>query len=441
MSLKILITNNTLAGRAGTELYVRDVAIALLKRGLKPIAYSTILGEVAEELRRATVPVIDRLESLSTPPDLIHGHHHLETMTALLRFPGVPAIYFCHGWLPWEEFPPVFPRIMRYVAVDNTCRDRLLYEHAIPETRVRLLYNFVDLERFKPRSRLPEKPMRALVFSNTASENNVLPALREACRRSNIQLDVAGSGGGNPIQRPETVLCNYDLVFAKGRAALEALAVGAAVVLCDALGTGPMVTTTNVQRLRSLNFGIRTLQNPIDSDVLYAEISHYNASDAMQVSSWIRMSVGMNDVLTDLVALYHEVLEEHRRTLATDYASDLRAASNYLRQWVPNLTAQHLERTQHELLKIKYGRLREEFEQRSEKTSQEEWDALGRLQSELDAFRRENETLQRERARLEADLTNVYRSPTLRLRNRLVELPFAGPLLRSCARFLAGRLR
>src|SRR2546430_4332475 len=32
---------------------------------------------------------------------------------------------FCHGWLPWEETPPHFPRILRYVAVDHTCRDRL----------------------------------------------------------------------------------------------------------------------------------------------------------------------------------------------------------------------------------------------------------------------------------------------------------------------------
>ena len=81
---------------------MRDVAIALLRRGLKPIAYSTMMGDVADELRGATVPVIDRLDALATPPDLIHGHHHLETMTAVLRFPGIPAIYFCHGWLPWD---------------------------------------------------------------------------------------------------------------------------------------------------------------------------------------------------------------------------------------------------------------------------------------------------------------------------------------------------
>src|SRR5581483_9053651 len=161
-------------------------------RGITPIAYSAHLGEVAEELRRLTVPVIDDLEALASPPDLIHGQHHLETVTALLRFPGVPAVYFCHGWLPWQEMPPRFPRILRYVAVDQTCRDRLVCEHGIPEDRVRVLLNFVDLERFKPRPPLPVRPARALIFSNSANEETHAPAIREACQRAGIALDIVG---------------------------------------------------------------------------------------------------------------------------------------------------------------------------------------------------------------------------------------------------------
>ena len=67
--LKILITNNSLGDRAGSELYVLDVARSLVKRGHRPIAYSSRLGQVAEELRRATVPVIDDLDCLTDPPD------------------------------------------------------------------------------------------------------------------------------------------------------------------------------------------------------------------------------------------------------------------------------------------------------------------------------------------------------------------------------------
>ncbi|MEP6913552.1 MAG: hypothetical protein ABI923_12405, partial [bacterium] len=117
--MRILITNNTLDARAGSELYVRDVATGLLDRGHTPVAFSTILGEVARNLRAATIPVIDSLDALTTPPDIIHGQHHVETMMAMLHFPNTPAVYFCHGWLPWEEAPPRFPRILKYIAVDH----------------------------------------------------------------------------------------------------------------------------------------------------------------------------------------------------------------------------------------------------------------------------------------------------------------------------------
>ena len=62
--------------------------------------------------------------------------------------------------------------------------------------------------------------------------------LRDACRESGITLDVIGLGSGRGCAAPETVLGDYDLVLAKGRAALEALAIGTAVIVCDAAGLG-----------------------------------------------------------------------------------------------------------------------------------------------------------------------------------------------------------
>ncbi len=311
MSLRVLITNHALAERAGTELYVRDVAEGLLHRGHTPIAYSTRLGEVADELRKATVPVVDNLASLSVTPDLIHGQGHVETMTALLHFAGVPAISFCHGWLGWLEAPPRFPRILRYVAVDDTCRDRLVYELGIPEQQIRVIRNFVDLQRFKMRSPLPERPQRALVFSNYASEATHLPAVREACERAGIALDVVGFYSGSPSSQPESLLGRYDIVFAKARCAFEALAVGTAVVLCDAAGLGPMVTTGELDKLKRLNFGIRTLRYKPEIDVIIRELARYDPLDAAEVMRRIRATSGADEVIDQIVELYEEVLDEH----------------------------------------------------------------------------------------------------------------------------------
>jgi len=329
--LRILITNRSLAVRGGSEAYVRDLATGLLERGHTPIAYSTRLGDMARDLRVATVPVVDDLDALGAPPDLIHGQHHLETMTALLRFPGAPAVYFCHGWLPWEEIPPRFPRILRYVAVDQTCRDRLLFEHAVPEDRIRVLLNAVDLGRCAPRGTLPAQPRRALVLSNNASERTHLAAVRQACAAAGIEVDVVGHQAGRPTARPEEALRGADLVFAKGRSALEALAVGAAVILCDAGGCGPMVTTANLDRLRPLNFGIRTLRDAVDPAALASRIAEYDAADAAEVSRRIRAAAGRDALVDEIVDLYREVLREHQAAAPPELRAEMRAVSDYLR--------------------------------------------------------------------------------------------------------------
>lgn len=335
MGLRVLITNNTAAGRAGTEMYVRDLATALLDRGHTPIVFSTHLGEVAQELRSATVPVIDRLDALADPPDIIHGHHHVDTLTALLHFTQTPGVFVCHGWLPWEETPPRFSRIRRYLAVDETCRDRLTCEHGIPQTDVEVLLNFVDLYRFRPRAPLPAKPQRALIFSNAAGEANYVTTAREACARHGLTLDVRGMTSGQPATEPEEILRDYDVVFAKARAALEAMAVGAAVVLCDAVGAGPLVSTANFETLRPLNFGIRTIRQTATADYLAGEIAKYDAHDAQAVSTRVRETAGRDSVVDRFVEIYQQVIAEHQLQPAADREREEREISAYLHWLAP----------------------------------------------------------------------------------------------------------
>ena len=133
------------------------LAARLLERGHTPIVYSTQLGDVSREIRERTIVVTDNLETVSVRPDIIHGNHSLETMTALLQFPDVPAIHTIHGNLGFLSAAPKFPRILRYIPVDDTCCDRIVYENGIDEDRIRVILNSVDLKRFTPRSALPTR--------------------------------------------------------------------------------------------------------------------------------------------------------------------------------------------------------------------------------------------------------------------------------------------
>lgn len=423
--MRVLLTNGALVNRAGSELYLLEVATRLLALGHSPVAYSPLLGPLAAELRAATIPVVDDLAAVAEPPDVVHAQHHLPAMTALLHFQTVPAVFVSHGWAPWEEAPPRFPRILRYVAVDDTTRERLVSESGIPPERVEVILNFVDLERFQPRGSLPAAPRRALVLSNQASEANYLPAVREACARLGIELEVAGVAAGQPVARPEALLPGFDLVFAKGRAALEAMAVGAAVVLCDEPGTGPMVTAERFDRLRRLNFGIRALREPVTPDVLEREIRRYDPADAAEVSRRLRAQASLEGAVDQLAAVYERVIAEHRERGPAAAGEEGRAAAAYLRWLDPHLQA------------------RSSLPERN------------RLAAEVDALTRQNEALHRDGealhqnaaalqeniatlhqnlAKLHQTLTAVQGTATWRLRQRLVQSPLLLRLYRALRR-------
>lgn len=342
--LRILLTNRVIAHRTGTELFVRDVATALLARGQLPLVYSPRLGPVAEDIRRETIPVVDDLAKVAEPPHIIHGHHGLETLTALLAFPGVPAVSVCHSWIGWPDEPVPFPRIRRYLAVDDTCRHRLVAEHGIAPDRVEVLLNAVDLQRFRPRAPLPESPRRALIFSNSSGEQGRhVKAIREACERASITLDVAGFKAGHALERPEQALGAYDIVFAKARAALEAAAIGTAVVLCDVAGAGPMVTTANFAALRRVNFGMRALREAPTVETISREIARYDAADAAAVSHQVRALAGLETQIDQLLAIYADVLAEFAGT-TVDADGEQRAAAAYLRRLSPKLYERDLLR-------------------------------------------------------------------------------------------------
>ncbi len=326
MSLRVLITNFTLSGRSGSELYVWDLATALLARGHHPIVFSPVLGPLARDLREATVPVVSSLADVSVAPDVIHGHHNLEIMRAVLHFPGVPAVRVCHGWS--DERVQTFPRILRYVAVDDTVRDRMVGEWGVPAARMQVLLNFVDLSRFQPRGPLPGTPARALVFSNAAARH--APVVREGCADRGISVDAAGASVDAVATEPERLLGRYDIVFAKARCALEAMACGAAVVLCDEAGVGPLVTTANLDGLRRLNFGIRTLRHPLSRDAVVRELAKYDPLDAAEVCRRVRDCAGLDAAVDALLGIYEDVLDESRRSGPADPGLELRAAADYL---------------------------------------------------------------------------------------------------------------
>ncbi len=432
--MRVLLTNNTLKHHAGSEMYIKDLAAALVRRGHSPVAYSQELGPVAEKLRAAAVPVIDDLNELTDPPDVIHGHHHLETMAALLRFRGVPAVFVCHGWVPWEESPPWHPRIRHYVAVSELLADHLSAS-GIPSGRVEVLPNAVDLSRFRPRSTLPPVPQRALVFDNYATEDTSLPLVRRVCGDLGIGLDVVGLGVGNETSTPETLLPRYDLVFASGRGALEALAVGCAVVACNRTSLGGLVTTKDLERMRRLNFGFRLLQNPLTEEDLRREIERYDRSDVAAVTDTVRATAGVDTLVDRFEAIYRDAVADQRAD-PPGPEQEAHAETRYL-QWLKRFVHEHeataeryewAEADRHRL----YAERVEAEDQRHALAAERDalrahLDALGAdldaLRADLDEQTDRYAELEGERDGLRSTLSAMEATTTWKARSRIVGAP------------------
>jgi hypothetical protein len=310
---RILITNDSLARRAGADTAVRDLALGLQAAGQTPMVYSPHLGEMAGELGASGIPVVSELRRVPEEPDIVHGNQHVETMDALLHFSKARGLFVCHHRIAYVAAPPRIDRIRRYVAVDYNCLERLTDEYRIPVALTRVIYNSVDTSRFLQRGPLPPAPRRAVVFSNYAGRGTYLEAVQVACALLQIPLDVIGSGSGHPCAAPEAVLGRYDLVFAKARCALEAMAVGAAVVLCDAMGLGPMVTASELADLRPWNFGMRVLRAPLDPMGIVGQVRRYDPGDALVVSNYIRHQANLAVGLEQYLGLYREIMEEPAR--------------------------------------------------------------------------------------------------------------------------------
>lgn len=341
--LRVLITNISLSGRSGTETVVRDLALGLVRQGHLPIVYSPILSVpgqkgVAEEIREALIPVTDDLRTIAEPPDIIHGNHLHETMTACFRFPEIPAIWLCHSWDGPHDKAPNFPNIMRFLAVDESCLERLRCEEGVPRGKSELLLNCVDLERFKPRPPLPIKAKKALVLSHYAANSLWLEQVREACLRSELELDAVGAGLGKISDAPEELMLKYDIVFAVDRTAMEATAVGNAVILCGQPGLGPMVKTEICADLHKQNFGRKWLNQPVTVENVMARISEYNADESRAASEVTRTSADSKRYFEHITVVYEQAIAEFNRlpqsqdmakrslSCASDYLTSLSAA-------------------------------------------------------------------------------------------------------------------
>lgn len=342
--LRILIAMCYLVHRTGAEMFTRDLALWLRRRGHAVTIFATAFGDMADELRWASIACITDVADMAARPDVIIGNTHHETVRALLHFHDVPALSICHDRSAEHGRPPQFSQLVRHVAVDENCAERLVHEFGIERERIELIQNGIDLSRFLPRGPLPATPRTALIFSNYASQDAQLEEVRAACAERGLALDVIGSGTGNHLPDPAAALGRYDIVFGKGRCATEALVTGNAVVVLDpSSGMGEMVTAITVVHARRWNFGRALMTRPITRQNVMAELDKFDAEDARQATVWMREHGGLDATLSALERCVRQIAHAHP-VVAVPAEQRAREVARYMDDWIRrgNPTSAHL---------------------------------------------------------------------------------------------------
>lgn len=307
MPLSILLTNVRLYGRTGTELITLEVAKQLQLRGMKVAIYSPVLGSHGLLLRQQGIAVADRIEDLcGFSPDLIHGHHNTTTLTALLAFPGVPAIWFCHDPTSWHDRPISLGRIVLYVSHSEAVENRLIQEGRVGKSRIRRLPNAADTTEFVDGGQAPAKIASALVVAKYGASH--VAAIERACAQRQIPVTLVGQGVGMSSDAMPKLMADHDLIFGSGRLVLEATASRKPAICVDERGLAGLVTAEVFPSWRARNFGGSILTQPVTEEAVGGEITLYSPADLELIVARHRDEISLSRYIDRLTSIYSEAL-------------------------------------------------------------------------------------------------------------------------------------
>jgi hypothetical protein len=194
----------------------------------------------------------------------------------------------------------------------------------------------VDPARFARVRQPAEIPKRGLVYNlRPDPEGGLVEKIRTAVRPLNIELDFVGRHLGLDVDNPEAVLPDYDIVFASGRSALEALACGCAVVVLDETGCGEMVSAANVDDLRRDNFAVPP-GAPASADHIRKQAERYSLLSWEALTESSRSVADYTRYLAHIEEIYSKAIALHALS-RRDYPAENRAAAEYLFKLAPVL--------------------------------------------------------------------------------------------------------
>lgn len=300
--MKIVIANERLAKRTGTELAARDVAHALQKRGHDVVMTALELGPLAREMADVDGLQIAQPDSIGFQPDVIHLNDLGLAQTLSEQFPSVPMLLHWHKFVP-EDFALPSENIRVLCGTTPRINDKIeRLTGTVPDA---LLGNFVDFSRFSARqTKLPSRPSQLLLVGQQKRGMRMLTLMLMVASRNRVRLNLVGPRFLKRVDNLPAHAAQFDLAIASGRCALECIAAGTGLVVADSNGVGDFVTTANYDRFRDGNFSYGSFSGELSYKRLLAAVQKYDAEEAQAVHEKVRREADIATQIAQIEELY-----------------------------------------------------------------------------------------------------------------------------------------
>jgi len=224
--MKILLGTHYLNVPRGTETWTYTLATALERRGHEVHIVTYEQGYIADLLKQMGIPIFPAGQVITDYYELCICNHNsiVRYLTGYKNKIGC-LVCFIHGVAPTLEQP--IPGADAYIAISREVKD---YIERLGFKVADILYNFVDLQRFRPTTKINDRVRSIYYLSNY---HTVIELLHGVCNKRGIALITSAQHREQVGMFVEKIMDHVDVVVTLGRGIYESMAMGRAAFIGD----------------------------------------------------------------------------------------------------------------------------------------------------------------------------------------------------------------
>lgn len=301
--MQFVLANRHLIAAGGTEVHLVTIAEQLRRLGHDVTIYSPEIGPFGDHMRRRGLEVSDSLRALPESCDVAFAQDAIVVHELAQRYPAALSVFRVCGDVFDFQLPPQLHGVVDLVVVTSDRYERVAQAAAVPVPVLRLRVP-IDTDRLVPLGTIRERPERAVVLGNYGERDELV---RDVWGRAGLELRCVG-GDRPDVQRYDVAdaVADADIVVAKGRAALDAMACARAVYVFDIFGGDGWVTPETYASFEADNFAGQATGRVIDAATLERDLSGYRQEMGVVNRDLVLQHHGARDHVIALLAALGE---------------------------------------------------------------------------------------------------------------------------------------